>query len=197
MAQKQKLHPLSKKSQIDALAAPARLEIVDTIEGLGQEATVADIAKQLGKPADSLYYHLRVLVKAGLVQELPDAGNGRRYVSAAGRNARLNLRYEPGKAAHSASVKRVVSGLLRIAGRDFERAIARNDVVVEGDLRELWGSRTKGWVSDKELAEVNRLLTRLGALLHKKRDPRRSRLVSLAWVLAPIDAQPARRGAEE
>ena len=86
---------------------------------------------------------------------------------------------------------------MRIAGRDFERAIARPDVVAEGELRELWGSRTKGWVSDRELAEVNKLLTRLGALLHKKRDARRTRLISLAWVLAPIDAQPARRGADE
>ena len=51
--------------QIALLASPARQEIVDTIEALGGEAAVAELAAQLGRSSDGLYYHLRHLVRGG------------------------------------------------------------------------------------------------------------------------------------
>jgi DNA-binding transcriptional ArsR family regulator len=183
------------RRQIDALASPVRQEIVDTIEALGGEAAAAEIAAQLGKPADGLYYHLRLLTRSGLLHEVGDAGDvrARRYRSSAG-SGRLQLRYRNTERGHAGAVQRVVDGLLRIAGRDFERALARADVVTEGDRRELWASRTKGWVSPAELAEINRLLRRLGDLLRHGRNARRDRLFALAYVLAPVDPRSTRRG---
>ena len=46
-----------------------RQEIVDTIEALGGDAAVADIAAHLGRPADGIYYHLRRLVDSGVLRE--------------------------------------------------------------------------------------------------------------------------------
>jgi hypothetical protein len=57
----------------------------------------------------------------------------------------------------------------------------------------LWVARGKGWVGAAELTEINTLLTRLSSLLQQPRSPRRQRLVALSWVLAPVDAKPARR----
>ena len=73
------------------------------------------------------------------------------------------------------------------------RALADADSVAEGPLRELWAARNKGWVGESELAEINRLLFRLNDLLHRPRSAKRGRLVALTWVLAPVDAKPARR----
>ncbi len=51
--------------------------------------------------------------------------------------------------------------MLRVAGRDFTRALADADTVAEGPLRELWAARDKGWVGNAELAEINRMLMRI------------------------------------
>lgn len=58
-------------AQVRLLSSPVRQEMVDTLAALGGEAGVANLADQLGRPADGLYYHLRALVLGGLVEELP------------------------------------------------------------------------------------------------------------------------------
>src|SRR5690606_35645211 len=136
--------------------SPVRQEIVDTLEAMGGEASVAELAAEIGRPADGLYYHLRLLARGGVLDEVAGDGDGRRYRSRAREFTRLV--YRPGATANAAAVERVAAALLRIAGRDFAAAIARRDVVVEGERRELWASRVKGWVGDSELAEINRLL---------------------------------------
>ena len=66
-------------------------EIVDTIEAIGGDAAVADIAAHLGRPADGIYYHLRRLVDSGVLREGEDPGDGRgrRYRTAAQRGQRV------------------------------------------------------------------------------------------------------------
>jgi len=179
--------------EIKLLASPVRQEIVDTLEALGGNAAVAAIAAALGRPSDGLYYHLRILVKGGLLEELPDEGEGRRYRTRARRAERLRLRYEPGKTPNARAVTRVIGGMLRIARRDFEAALADPEVVTEGPHRALHAARAKGWVSPSDLAELNRLQARAFALLRRNRKPRGAQLMSLTWVLAPVQARPSRR----
>jgi DNA-binding transcriptional ArsR family regulator len=193
MAQKPKsTGPIENPKEIGLLASPTRIEIVDTLESLGGEATVAELAAQLGRPADGLYYHLRQLAEGGLLIETatPD---GRRYRTRMPEGEHLRLRYKPGRNANAKAVGDVAASVLRVAGRDFKRAIADPDAIAEGALRELWAARNKGWVGDAELAEINRLLARIIALLHRPRTTTRNRLVALSWILAPVDAKPARR----
>ena len=185
---------VEKANEIALLVSPTRIEIIDTLEAFGGEASVAELAAQLGRPADGLYYHLRQLAAGGLIQE--EAGvDPRRYRLPTRRGERLKLRYRPGATSNAKAVERVASSVLRIAGRDFSRALANPDTVAEGPQRELWATRLKGWVGPSELAQINRVLQRLGKLLHRPRTAERNRLVTLSWILAPIDAKPARRGA--
>jgi DNA-binding transcriptional ArsR family regulator len=193
MAQKPKARgPIENPKEIELLASPTRIEIVDTLESLGGEASVAELAAQLGRPADGLYYHLRQLAEGGLLIETATP-EGRRYRTRMPEGERLRLRYKPGKNANAKAVGDVAASVLRVAGRDFKRAIADPDAVAEGALRELWAARNKGWVGDIEIAEINRLLMRINMLLHRPRTTTRNRLVALSWILAPVDAKPARR----
>ena len=195
MAHKPKARgPIENPKEIELLASPTRIEIVDTLESLGGEASVAELAAQLGRPADGLYYHLRQLAEGGLLVETATP-EGRRYRTRMPEGERLRLRYKPGKNANAKAVGDVAASVLRVAGRDFKRAIADPDAVAEGPLRELWAARNKGWVGNAELAEINRLLMRINALLHRPRTTTRNRLVALSWIVAPVDAKPARREA--
>jgi DNA-binding transcriptional ArsR family regulator len=181
--------------KIAALAAPVRIEIVSTLEALRGPATVAALAEQLGRPADGLYYHLRVMAKAGLIEERPGTGDGRRYQLKTKHGQRLRLRYKPGPTANARAVGRVAAGLSRLAQRDFARALRRSDTVVEGSMRELWAARFRGWFEPAGLAEVNQLLQRLVEKFDRSRPTPSGKLIALQWTLAPIDAKPSRRAA--
>jgi DNA-binding transcriptional ArsR family regulator len=180
--------------EIGLLASPARIEIVDTLEALGAAVTVAELAAQLGRPADGLYYHLRQLADGGLIEE-HIASDGRRYRTRSRRGDALTLRYRPGPTANARAVGRVATSMLRVAGRDFARALADPDTVTDGPRRELWTARHKGWVNAADLAEINRLLARLVDLMQQPRAAEGGKLIALAWVLAPLEAKPARRTA--
>lgn len=175
-----------------ALASPVSQELIDTLEAAGQPLTVAELATQLGKHADGLYYHLRRLLKAGLVVELADAAAASRFRTAAPTGARLQLLY-PRSAAGCEPVSRVVKSLLRTAQRDFERSLRSGSAVVTGVKRDLWAGRVKGWVSSRDLVEINHLIERLRELLHQPRSRERHRLIAAAWVLAPVAGQSGRR----
>ncbi|HTE54113.1 MAG TPA: helix-turn-helix domain-containing protein [Kofleriaceae bacterium] len=182
--------------RLRALISPARQEIVDTLQALGR-ASIAELATRLGRPSDGLYYHVRALVKAGLVVAAGQRAAGRRderiYTTLApGRS--LRLRYRPRHRASAAALRRLVGSMLRTAERDFGAGLARPGVVVEGRRRALWAGRSKGWLSPAELERVNQLLAELGGLLSSGPSRARGQLFALTYVLAPADARPPRRG---
>src|SRR5580704_15095748 len=95
------------KRQMRALAASTRQEIVDVLPRMGT-VSVAEIATALRRPADSLYYHLRILKRVGLVL---DAGyrmlNGRREALFSAVAPELSLRYELGKKGNGREVNAI------------------------------------------------------------------------------------------
>jgi DNA-binding transcriptional ArsR family regulator len=192
MAKKSVSGIIEDAKKIAVLATPIRLELVTTIQALGGAATAAELAVQLGRPADGLYYHLRALVRGGLVEERAEAGARRHHLTAP-KGATLSLRYKPGATANARAVARVASSMSRLAQRDFARALSQVGTVAEGPSRELWVARLRGWVDPAELAEVNQLLRRLADLLLDTRSKRTGKLIAVHWILAPIDAKPARR----
>jgi DNA-binding transcriptional ArsR family regulator len=60
-----------------AIAHPVRTRILDELEASGP-ARAADIAKELGIPANQASFHLRQLAKYGLVEEAPEEARDRR-----------------------------------------------------------------------------------------------------------------------
>ena len=181
-------------AQVRLLSSPVRQELVDTLAALGGEAGVASLAEQLGRPADGLYYHLRALVAGKLVEEIAGhEGGERRYRLAGEGHAPLRLAYDLSAGGNAAELRAFAYGMLQIAGRDFEHALASGDAVVAGAGRDLWASRNKGWLSSADVAEVNTLLNRLSELTSQPKADGREHLASLAFVLAPIDARPKRR----
>ena len=60
-----------------ALAHPVRNRILDEIEALGA-VRAADVARELGIPANQASFHLRQLAKYGLVEQAPEQARDRR-----------------------------------------------------------------------------------------------------------------------
>jgi DNA-binding transcriptional ArsR family regulator len=178
---------------LKALSSAISQEIIDTLESAGVELSVAELAQQLGKHPDGLYYHVRRLRGAGLIVESGPAGEARRYRTAAPIGVRLRLLYPRSRDSDTQPVSNVVRNLLRMAQRDFEKGLKSGSAVVAGPLRDLWAGRVKGWVSGAELGEINQLIERLQSLLHKPRSEVRNKLLAASWVLTPVVGQSGRR----
>jgi DNA-binding transcriptional ArsR family regulator len=174
-------------AQIRALASTLRQDIIDTLQALGQ-AAVPELARHLGLPADALYYHVRALLRAKLIRRVAERRRGRHLESVYATFApdqQLKLRYKAGRSASTQALKALVSSMLRGAGRDFDAAIASSGCVVEGERRELWAGRVKGWVSPTDIERINQLLSELGTIFHHAADAERTQLLSLQFLLAP------------
>lgn len=181
--------------QIARLESPVRQDIVDTLEALGGEADIATVADQMGRAADGLYYHFDVMTRAGLLRRV-DTGGARRYrIGTKNGATKLLLHYGEGEAGRAA-IGRVVDRALQTARRDFHAALADAAVTAEGPQRQLWAGRTQGWVDRTALAQINRHLAAIQALLHGPRRAGHDRLVSVSFVLAPVRRR-ARRGERE
>ncbi len=181
--------------QLDCLASGVRQEIIDTVQSLG-ECSIADIARMLGRPADGLYYHVKELVRTGLLVKRGTARGLRReeviYTIPFPRRP-MRLEYHLEDPSNRERIAKIVRSMLNTTQHDFEDGLASELSVVKGERRNLWAARKKGWLNREEIAEVNALLMRLSELFGQPRSEDRQHLHVVSWVLAPVTPKPLRR----
>jgi len=74
--------------------------------------------------------------------------------------------------------------MLRLGIRDFSNSFKTADASVSGPNRELWALRKTGWLSQAQIAEVNRYIEKL---MHVMASPSRNgRLYAVTIVLTPL-----------
>ncbi|HEY4052588.1 MAG TPA: helix-turn-helix domain-containing protein [Terriglobales bacterium] len=185
MAPPQDNYIIHSKQQMRALAAATRQEIVDVLPRMGA-VSVAELAAALGRPADSLYYHLRVLTRVGLVLRSGSrAVNGRAQALFRAIAPEMSLSYKFGKQGNANEVNAIIASMLRLGARDFRRSFRSGEVRVSGLSRELWALRTTGRLSRAQIAEVNRYIRRLMQIAAQ---PGYSgRLYAITVLLIPLD----------
>jgi DNA-binding transcriptional ArsR family regulator len=179
------------KRQMRALAASTRQEIVDVLSRMGT-VSVAELATALARPADSLYYHLRILKRVGLVLS---AGSRR----LAGRSEalfravapELSLCYQLGRKGNGREVNAIIASMLRLGIRDFGESFETAAAAVSGRNRELWGLRVTGWLTQDQIAEVNRHIRTLMQIMATP--GRNGRLYAVTVVLTPLSHRSQRR----
>jgi DNA-binding transcriptional ArsR family regulator len=178
-------HVIRNEKQLTALTSAARQELLDVLAEMGT-VSVAEIAATLGRPADALYFHLRVLKQVGLVRQAGYRFRGSRkevlYRTVA---SELWLDYEQRSEKNRRTITAIISSTLRLGIRDFRRAYQRSDVTVAGEGRELWVLRKTARLSPAEIGKVNRSITRLKTAVSKPQG--RGRLYGITVLLTPLD----------
>lgn len=156
---------VSTPKQLRVIASPGREEIVDVVSLIGP-CSITELAGTLRRSRNSLYYHVKALRDCGLLLERQRSGEGTRttaYYDVPGRP--LSVHFDLSTANRKRAVIALARARIRSASRGFERACRHDAVTVEGPRRDLWATRLKGWLSDEELEEANRLLARLIQLI--------------------------------
>lgn len=160
-----------------ALASPARLEVVEGLQLCGP-SSVAELARRLGRAADSLYYHLRELEKVGVVEvcgttPAPRGHGGRR--GAIYRLAKDVVGVDDLGAddRERAALGDMASAVLRLTERNVALALAGPEPmrppVGYQDLPTV--QRTKAWLTPTDLAELTQLVGAVDDFLRARAEP--------------------------
>lgn len=174
-------------TQMRAIISPARDEILDAVAANGP-CTVTWLGAFLGRKPDSLYHHVRVLRRVGLlVETLSPNSQGRATAVYDVPGRPIFLRYELGDPRKVRAVTAYASSALRIAHRRFAQGFKSDHAVVRGPARNLWAARWRGWLTLTELRKANVLLARLVGLLRGggSRGHGGAHLYDLTYVLSP------------
>ncbi len=183
---------LSRLDQMVVLSSPLRQELLDVLARMGA-VSLAEIGAVLGRPADGLYYHVRLLQQSGLVKS---AGHrirqGRKEALFRAAASEFVLRYASAPSTHARAVNSIVGAMLRLGLRDFRRALASRENRFEGPQRDLWALRITGWLLPAHVLRVNRLIRRL-AKATSHIEPK-GRLYGVTVLLTPLDHRANKTG---
>ena len=141
-----------------ALSSPFRLELVGLF-GEQEQLSVSDMAARTGRPATSLYHHLKVLEDAGVVRAVGTRPKGKRFetVSEVAEPV-LALAHDPGDPVSRAEIARAVKSTFRNVARDFVAALDREDLQQEGPARNIFNLHLHARLSPEQLAGLNEWL---------------------------------------
>lgn len=174
--------------QIRLLGSPLRQALVDTIVSSGP-SSVGTLSRLLGRPMDRLYYHLRLLERAGLViarSVKPGVGRRDTEFDVPGRPMRLS--YDLRNAANRRAVAAAVRSIWRASQADFARGLNDPRAVVSGSGRNLWAGREQGRLSARDLATVNQHLREiLRIMVNARGAPDADRLLQFTFSLSPCE----------
>jgi predicted transcriptional regulator len=194
MKQAAKSYAIKNKKELAALVSGVRQEIVDVLSQMASPS-VAELARALGRPADTIYYHLRTLQRAGLVVCAGVRNHGRRQEQLFRTvSPDLRLDYKIGQGGNAREITAIVRSMLRLGARDFAHAFQRSDAKVSGCGRELWALRTTGWLTQDEIVKVNQSIISLTRSVSKPQ--RNGRLYGITVLLTPLDHRARRTRAK-
>ncbi len=191
MGSKSDTYVVRRADQRAALTSPLRLEILEHFLVAGP-AAVDEIAARMGRAADSLYYHVRMLVKVGLLRPRGSRKSGKRdktlYAVVA---RRIELPCRPGSAALTESTMKTMASAFRMAEREMHASLESGRFEEHGRYRDFYAARVRSDLSRAALAEVNRHLKAIEDIFSRefKTAPANGTSCSLTLALmpAPID----------
>jgi predicted transcriptional regulator len=190
---KDRVATIERFEQMAALTSPVRQELLDVMTRMGA-VSLAEVAAVLGRPPDGLYYHVRLLSRAGLVRPAGVRRRGKRVESLFRAAApRFALRYASRPGSHARALNAIVAAMMRLGIRDFRRALKRPGTRLEGPDRELWALRTTGWLLPRQVRVLNRMIRRLTRAAESTTP--RGRLYGVTVLLTPLTRERVRRGA--
>lgn len=170
------------------ILSPIRREIVESMQELGP-CPIADVAAACGRPADGLYRHFRVLVKAGFLVEA-GVRKGRRnterlFDAAADDFAAPRLRRDS-TAAERETVALTAEAVARSAARTMRASAAAGRLECAEGSRNFSVVHRLSWLTPRRFAEARALSLRMNELLEAGRRDRTGDLYEALVLVTPV-----------
>ena len=155
----------SRGDQRAALASPLRLEILGLFTN-PEPLSIADMAQLMRRQAGSLYHHVGILEKTGLLRRAGTRPKGKRHEALFLPVAmRIEMEAAPGDESAAAHAVKTLASAFRMTERDLGAALREGDFLKEGPQRNLFATRMHLRTSPKLLARINKHLKAIEDLL--------------------------------
>lgn len=171
---------------METLASPARLEILGYLVSRGP-CSVAELAESMEWPADGLYRHLRLLVKAGLAVERGTRPTHRRreiLLDAAADHFRID--YDPVSGRRGPEFRRLFAAMQRGLALSLGRLEGHPGLPPSQIGKLLYLRQETGRLTPAALARVRKALKFIETALKRGRSKREGRLFTVTMAMVPI-----------
>lgn len=173
--------------QLLAISSPVRNAIQAVVLNQG-EASVREIAYQLGMKPASLYRHIDALLGAGVIEEVGTVPTERREAKLyASRLAYFE--FQPDNPAMLAALERMVRLGMKASAERFTAAAESGRAVPRGDQRDLYYLNHFAWMDEGQISRLNEHLRAITEIVQdaKRREGTRPVVVTLG--LSPMEVR--------
>lgn len=174
----------SEARTLEAIASPLRMELIQAFAH-GDRLTVQDMARHVGRPQSSLYYHVRKLTDVGVLVEVERRLKGRRYESVYSVAAeRLAFSANESASVQREAMSRLITSMLRQASRDFAAAL-ESDTLGGHEVFQA-GRHQRAWLTAADLTQIGALLDRVEKICISRQSGSGTKLYSLISLIVPL-----------
>lgn len=172
--------------QMEALASPVRFQIHLAMEMLGV-CSVNELAERMDREPETLYYHLRLLERVGIVVRAGSraaAGREEALYRLMGRRLRIDPRQRSPRFLRA--MARSCGALLRYAERTFVRSLRRPAFLRGGSTRTRRMEQVVVRLPEPALAELNERLDELQDFLSAADERDADAVYAVTVCVAPV-----------
>ena len=165
--------------------SPARMEIMDAMSDIAP-CSIAELAAELGRSPQSLYYHAEIMVKAGLMRQVGVRKAGKRdeaVYEMTAEHFRLSGNQDPRR--HE-TLLRFNATVLRMSERDYRKAIEGGLVRRIRKHENIYTRRQRGWLTDEALEKIYGHLEAIGEILAQGNKKKEGQAYGLTIALSPL-----------
>jgi hypothetical protein len=180
--------PRTTREQRQALTSPLRLEILGQFTG-PTPLSVRDLAERMGRTPHSIYYHVHLMARIGLLREVGPRTGGAGRSEALYQPVRDTIMLDAAEPAAGDAIRRTMAAAFRMAERDLDSALESTGRAPPADPPGL-GTRLHFRAPPRVLKEVRRHLQ--AAIDIVQREARRGSgrstgsMYSLTFALLPL-----------
>ena len=177
-----KTYRVKNDDQLSALTVPLRQQILDVVASSVDQCSIKQISDWVGRPADSLYFHIAKLVKVGLLIECEGVmSEGKRVATYTTPSMRMRIQYDLGNPTFKKQVKKISNSIHRLSMRDYEASVDNPNARTDGTYRNVWVARNEGYLSTDSIAELNALLEKALGLFTKERTNKNDQRIAVSF----------------
>ena len=181
------IHVVARTEDWAVMMAPVRFEIVEVMRGIAP-CSVVQIAQALDRPADTLYPHLRQLLRIGVVVESGKREGrtrpGKVYDLVAD-DFRPSFR-GAGAATTAKAIDHSVRSMAGIVARASRKAAAAGRFAYGDDFKNVVSKVENAWLTPAELRLVQGRLLALKKYLDARKGRRSGSLYLAAFFVVPV-----------
>lgn len=179
---------LDTAEKMKAISSPVAIEIIQALRQIGP-ASVSELGPAIGRKPNSLHYHVNKLVENGLVAKTGSQMSGARTETVYDVTAEKFLGGSLNNEEElSVFTKKSVNTILRLAARNYEKAVADHASASEkGKKRNLLVQRLAGRLTGEQLAEVNGLVDRIMEIFADNVASKDGKKISLTLAMTPLE----------